>query len=128
MFGNKLLYIAKKLGVEKDDYGNEIPYYELPIQEHCFSYMPTAGQVDYQIYGSQISNMFTSYLPMCYLGKINSGDVAYMIDGEIQNIRELKEQDEINNDIHCQNANYRVRTVQPQNVRVKIVFEKIKQY
>ena len=26
-FGDKLLYIAKKEGVEKDDYGNEIAYY-----------------------------------------------------------------------------------------------------
>ena len=89
--------------------------------------MPTSGQVDYQIYGTLINNMFTSYLPMSYLGQIRSGDVAYMIDGEIQNITELKELDEFNKDIYCTNANYRVRTVQPQNVRVKIIFEKIKQ-
>lgn len=126
-FGDKLLYIAKKEGVEKDDYGNEIAYYKLPIKEYHFSYMPTSGQVDYQIYGTLINNMFTSYLPMSYLGQIRSGDVAYMIDGEIQNITELKELDEFNKDIYCTNANYRVRTVQPQNVRVKIIFEKIKQ-
>ena len=50
-----------------------------------------------------------------------------MIDGETQNIRYLKEIDEYSNDTYCRNANYRVRTVQPQNARVKIVFEKIKQ-
>lgn len=127
-FGDKLLFIASKIGTEKDDYGNEIPYFKLPIQQYNFSYMPTSGQIDYQIYGANITNMFTSYLPMSFLGKIKSGDVAYMIDGEIQNIIELKEQDEYSNNQYCSNANYRVRTVQPQNARVKIVFEKIKQY
>ena len=126
-FGHKLLFIATKLGVERDDYGNEIAYFELPQKEYHFSYMPTSGQVDYQLYGALINNMFTSYLPMSFLGKIKSGDVAYMIDGETQNIRYLKEIDEYSNDTYCRNANYRVRTVQPQNARVKIVFEKIKQ-
>lgn len=128
VFGNKLLFVASKIGVEKDDYGNEIPYFELPQKEYHFSYMPASGQLDYQLYGESIKNMFTSYLPMYYLGKIKSGDVAYMIDGETQNIRDLKEIDEYSNDIYCSNANYKVKTAQPQNARVKIVFEKIKQY
>lgn len=123
-FGDKNLYIAKKIGVETDDFGNENPYFELPVKSYQFSYMPTSGQVDYQIYGANINNMFTSYLPMCYLGKIKSGDIAYMIDGETQNIDELVCIDE--NDKYCKNANYRVKLVQPQNVRVKIIFEKIK--
>lgn len=127
VFGNKLLFVASKIGVEKDDYGNEIPYFELPQKEYHFSYMPTSSQLDYQLYGELIKNMFTSYLPMSYLGKIKSGDVAYMIDGEAQDIVELKEKDEYNNDIYCANANYKVKVVQPQNARVKIIFEKIKQ-
>ena len=123
-FGDKKLYIAKKIGVENDDYGNQLPYFDIP-RVHCFSYMPTSGQVDYQIYGTLINNMFTAYLPMRYLGCINSGDVAYLIDGENQNIDELVDLDYKNK--YCEHANYRVKLVQPQNVRVKIIFEKIKQ-
>lgn len=127
MFGDKLLFIAKKIGVEKDDYGNENPYFKLPPEEYHFSYMPTASQVDYQIYGTQINNMFTSILPMSFLGKIRTGDVAYMIDGDIQNIEELVSIDKRNKDKYCTNANYRVKIAQPQNARMKIIFEKIKQ-
>ena len=122
-FGDKRLYIAKKLGVEENEYGNEMPYFDEP-KAYSFSYMPTIGQVDYQIYGALISNMFTSYLPMAYLGKFHSGDVAYLIDGENQNIEEMVADDI--GDRYCNSANYRVRTVQPQNMRVKIIFEKIK--
>lgn len=127
MFGDKLLFIASKIGVEKDDYGNENPYFKLPPEEYNFSYMPTSSQVDYQIYGTQINNMFTSILPMSFLGKIRTGDVAYMIDGDIQNIKELVSIDKRNKDKYCTNANYRVKIAQPQNARMKIIFEKIKQ-
>lgn len=127
MFGDKLLFIASKIGVEKDDYGNENPYFKLPPKEYHFSYMPTSSQVDYQIYGTQINNMFTSILPMSFLGKIRTGDVAYMIDGDIQNIEELVSIDKRNKDKYCTNANYRVKIAQPQNARMKIIFEKIKQ-
>lgn len=124
-FGSDELYIAKKIGVEDDDYGNEIPYFDIEnIKHYSFSYMPVSGQVDYQIYGANINNMYSSYLPMEFLGVIRAGDVAYLIDGETQDIKELVEKDE--NDKYCQNANYRVKLVQKQNVRVKILFEKIK--
>ena len=124
-FGDKKLYIVKKLGVETDKHGNEIPFYDIDkIKEYHFSYMPTSGQVDYQIYGALINNMYSSYLPMTFLGKINSGDIAYLIDGENQNIDELVRMDKGNK--YCKNANYRVKLVQPQNMRLKVLFEKIK--
>ena len=124
-FGDFKLYIAKKIGVESDDYGNETPYFDIEnVEQHYFSYMPVSGQIDYQIYGANIDNMYSSYLPISYLGKIRVGDVAYMIDGETQDIDELVEKDD--NDKYCTNANYRVKLVQKQNVRVKILFEKIK--
>lgn len=122
-FGDKKLYIAKKIGTQTNDYGNETAYFD-KIKEYHFSYMPTSGQVDYQIYGALINNMYTSYLPLNYLGVIKSGDMAYLIDGETQNIDELVALDY--NDIYCQNANYRVKIVLPQNLRVKVIFEKIK--
>ena len=106
-----------------DDYGNEKSRFESP-KYYEFSYMPTSGQVDYQIYGALIDNMFTSILPMSILGKIKSGDVAYLIDGEEQDIDNLTLKD--TNNEYCPNANYRVKIVQPQNVKVKVIFEKIK--
>ena len=122
-FGDKKLYVAKKIGIEKDDYGNEISLYSDPKEYH-FSYMPTSGQVDYQIYGALINNMFTSILPMIFLGKFNVGDAVYLIDGETQNIDELVAKDI--NDKYCSNANYRITVVQPQNIRLKVLFQRIK--
>lgn len=122
VFGDKRLFIAKRIKVENDEFGNEISYYETP-KEYNFSYMPTSGQVDYQIYGELISNMFTSILPMSFLGKIKTGDKAYLIDGEIQDIDNLVYNDL--KDEFCTHANYIVKLVQPQNIRIKIIFEKI---
>ena len=121
-FGDKRLFIAKRIKVENDEFGNEVSYYETP-KEYRFSYMPTSGQVDYQIYGELISNMFTSILPMSFLGKIKTGDKAYLIDGEIQDIDNLVYNDL--NDEFCTHANYIVKLVQPQNIRLKVIFEKI---
>ena len=121
-FGDKKLFIAHKIGVEKNGYGDEVPYYKKP-ERYSFSYMPTGGQLDYQVYGTLINNMFTSYIPMFYLGKIKSGDLAYLIDGETQDIESLSRKDA--NNKYCPNANYLVKIVQPQNMRLKILFEKI---
>ena len=121
-FGDKRLFIAKRIKVERDEYGNEISYYETP-KEYNFSYMHTSGQVDYQIYGELIKNMFTSILPMSFLGIIKTGDKAYLIDGEIQDIDNLVYND-LNNEF-CTHANYIVKLVQPQNIRLKVIFEKI---
>ena len=124
-FGDKKLYVVSKIDVEIDKHGNEIPYYDIKnIKEYHFSYMPVSGQVDYQIYGTLINNMYSSYLPMAMLGKIKIGDVAYLVDGEVQDIDALVKKDKENK--YCPNANYRVKLVQPQNIKVKILFEKIK--
>lgn len=120
-FGSKKIYIASKEGVEYDDYGNENPYFS-EIIPFNFSYMPSSSQVDYQIYGKEINNIYVSILPMNYLGKIKSGDAVYLIDGETQNIEELVYLDI--DDKYCSHANYRVKDILPQNVRVKVIFEK----
>lgn len=122
-FGDKLLYVCKRLGVEKDDYGNEIAYYE-NAKEYRFSYMPTSSQVDYQLYGTLVDVMFTMYVPyQRMLGVIKVGDLAYLIDNDTQDIESLKNID--NDNIYKPNANYRVKTCQAQNMKIKILFEKI---
>lgn len=122
-FGDKRLFIARQIRVEVDDYGMEKSIYQSP-QEYRFSYMPISSQTDYQIYGTLINNMYASILPKAFLGKIKVGDKAYMVDGETQNIDELVAKDL--NDNQRLSANYKVKVVQDQNVRVKIIFEKIK--
>lgn len=120
-FGSKELYIAKKIGIEIDDYGNQIPYFDKAIR-YEFSYMPISSQIDYQIYGADINNMFSSIIDISYLGKIKIGDIAYLIDSEIQDIKSLVNLDKLSK--YKQNANYRVKSVQPQNMKLKIIFEK----
>lgn len=122
VFGDKDLYIAKKVGIELNDYGEETPIFGKP-KYYRFSYMPTSGQVDYQVYGTLINNMFTAYLPISYLGQIKSGDMAYLIDENNQDVEELSYKDR--NNKYCENANYRVRLAQPQNMRLKVLFEKV---
>lgn len=116
------LYISKKLGVEEDEYGNEIPYFDKP-KAYRFSYMPVSAQVDYQIYGALINQMYSSYLPLNMLGLFKSGDVAYMVNEEVQDVEELVLKDL--DDKYCKNANYRVKIVQKQNFRIKVLFEQI---
>lgn len=116
------LYIAKKLGIEEDEYGNEIPYYDKPIH-YNFSYMPVSAQVDYQIYGALIEQMYSSILPLNMLGLFKSGDIAYMVNEDIQDVESLVLQDL--DDKYCKHANYRVKIVQKQNFRIKVLFEKI---
>ena len=122
-FGDKLLYIAKRIKINTNEYGIQISEYAEPIK-YTFSYMPSSGQTDYQLYGEAIRDMFISYLPMCFLGKINVGDKAYLIDGETQNITELVKMDKL--DLQRSNANYHIKVVQPQNMRLKVIFEREK--
>lgn len=125
----KKLYLVPYLGVErKSTRAVERPYYDIDdIKEYYMNYQPASGQVDYQIYGTLISNYLVAYLETNrYLGKIKTNDVCYMIDGEIQDIDRRIEEDKNNNDKYCSNANYRVKTVQLQNFRIKVTFEKMK--
>lgn len=118
-------YIVPYLESEKTSRGREIPTYDIyNKKEYGFIYQPVSGQVDYQLYGTEINNMLVAYVDKrAYLGKIKTNDIAYMIDGEVQDIdrRVLEDED----DKYCPNANYRVKQVQPQNYRMKIIFEKI---
>ena len=116
------LYIAKKIIDGTDEYGNEISHWDKP-KKYRFSYMPLGGQVDYAIYGALINNMYSAILDMSYLSKLHSGDLAYMIDEDIQDVDELAGRDM--EDKYCSNANYRVKLVQKQNFRVRVLFERI---
>lgn len=116
----KKLYIAKRIRVEEDDYGNQISYFDKP-KKYWFNYQPLDGDLDYQQYGDRISNYFRAFIDMCYLGEIKTGDKAYLIDGEIQDVDSLVLKDDEN----CTLANYTIKVVLPQNLKIKIDFEKV---
>ena len=121
MIRYKPLYIAKRLNVTMNDYGMEVEEFAKP-KPYNFLYMPTSGMLDYQIYGEKISGMYTAYVDYDkYLGCFLEGDRAYMIDSDLQDLRVAE------TDINCENANYVIKSVQLQNLKIKLTFEKIKQ-
>lgn len=116
----KKLYIASRKSIEHTDYGNEIEKFDNP-KEYWFNYQPVNGTLDYQQYGANIRNIYRAFIDMSYLGKIKVRDRAYLIDGEIQDIKDRA----LNDNEYCEKANYRVIVVLPQNFKIRVDFEKI---
>lgn len=116
----KPLYIAKRINIIEDDYGNPISYFEKP-KEYFFNYQPIDGDLAFQQYGDKVSNIYRAFIPMAYLGKIKVGDKAYLIDGEIQDIVSLV----LNDNENCTMANYTIIAVLPQNLKIRVDFEKV---
>lgn len=115
-------YIAKRTAIYQDDYGNDIETFDTPKKYSRFLLMPTSARgVDYQIYGELVNTMFTLYIPFkAYKGQFHQGDRAYLVDEDLQDIDIALMDDE-----HCQNANYKIVACQPQNLVIKILFQKI---
>lgn len=121
MIRQKPLYIAKRLKTTLNDYGMEVQEFDKP-KLYNFLYMPTSGMLDYQIYGEKISGMYTAYVDYdTYLGHFHEGDRAYLIDSDLQDLSVAK------TDKNCENANYVIKSVLLQNLKIKLTFEKIKQ-
>lgn len=116
----KRLFIAKRIRVEEDDYGNPISFFEKP-KEYFFNYQPVDGDLSYQQYGDNISNIYRAFIPITYIGKIKTGDRAYLIDGDFKDIESLA----LNDNENCTMANYTIISALPQRLRIKIDFEKI---
>lgn len=97
--------------------------YKEPIK-YKFNYQPTSGNTDYLVYGTLINKMYTAFIDYKkYIGKIHEGDKAYLKDNDCLFPSELVELDLDDNT--CKHANYRIKLVQPQNFKIKVIFEKI---
>lgn len=118
----KPLYIAKRNGKVEDKYGKEQPTFDKP-KKYSFNYQPTYSNVDYSIYGTLINQMFVAFIDYNYAGKIQEGDLAYLLDNQTRDVDELANKD--SDDEFCNNANYRIKTMLPQNLKIKVTFEKI---
>lgn len=110
----KQLYIATRVGVNTDDYGNDIATYNKP-EPYMFNYQPATGQLEIALYGEKVTSMYKAVIPYnIYADKFKEGDVAYLSgatpNGEFEN---------------GDNANYVITSVMPQNKAIILYFEKI---
>ena len=114
---DKKIYIANKIGVEHDDYNNEIVIYDTPFYLGKFNYQPLSGgdlQAYMSAYGETKNKLVRLFLDIKYKDKLKEFDVAYLYDKE-----------PINEKINGSNANYIVKTFSEQNTVVMVVFEEI---
>lgn len=116
------LYIATRKSITTNDYGREIETFENP-EKYPFLCMPAGTRtIEYQLYGEAVNTMYTAFIPYKpYLGKFHIGDRAYLVDEDLQDLSIALTDDE-----YCNNANYKIIACQPQNLVIKLVFQKIK--
>lgn len=114
---NKELYISKKKKVTYDDYNNEIVEYDKPFFYGMCNYQPLVGndlEAYIRTYGETNNSIVRLFINNSDKGVINKFDLAYLYgatpDGEL---------------VYGDNANYRVKTVKEQNVKIMILFEEI---
>ena len=113
---NKGCYIANLKDTIEDDYGNEVNFYNKP-EFYSFNVQPASGNTDIALYGEKVSKMYKTIISLeKYNGKFKEGDVAYL-EG-------IKPIDEIEG-TYGRKANYKIKSVRPQNTAILIYFEKI---
>ena len=113
---NKGCYIATLDKTTEDDNGNEINYYKKP-EHYDFNIQPASGSSDIALYGEKVSKMYKTVISLVeYNNKFKEGDVAYL-EGK-------KPIDEVEG-IYGTGANYKIKSVRPQNTVILIYFEKI---
>ena len=109
----KPIYIASKIGVDKDDSCNEIVVYDTPKLYH-FNVQPVSSQVDLVEFGEKASLMQRAVIDKRYKDVFKENDLAYLEganpDGE---------------EVNGANANYRLYPPRNQNKIVRIYFERL---
>lgn len=120
---NKKIWIAKKIGVEDDDYGNEVAIYSKP-ELYEMNVQPASSKADIALFGEHAQEMQKTVIEQKkYLYSFKDFDVAYL-DGATP-----EDEDEFKDDsievYHCINANYRLFPPRNQNKCITIYFEKI---
>lgn len=108
-------YIGSKLESTFDDYGNEIKNYDKP-QKYFFNIQPMTSSSDIQAFGENANKMRVAIITdrAKYENKFKEFDCAYL-EGA------TPEGEQVNG----QNANYRIYSVQPQNVAIRVLFIKL---
>lgn len=110
---NKKIYIAKKLDLGNDDYGNQVEKFDTPV-EYEFNVQPISSSTDLMEFGIKASTIQRAVIPMSYKGVFKEGDRAYLDD--ITPTGETKSGDK---------ANYKLYPPRNQNKVIIIYFERI---
>ncbi len=109
----KPIYIASKIGIEEDEYGNEIVTYSTP-QKFKFNVQPVSSYVDLVEFGEKASLMQRAVIPIKYKNYFKENDLAYL-EGQSPNDEE----------VNGQNANYKLYPPRNQNKVIIIYFERL---
>jgi len=118
---NKVCYIRKRItsdesGITEDEYGNEIQNYEEPVK-YIFNYQPVTNDADEAIlkpYGVTLEGTVKALVDIKYNGQLNKYDLVYLYGASPENESHAGE-----------NANYRVITSVPQNMKILVYFERL---
>lgn len=121
MAWEKELWIARRKKIETNEFGVDVEYFEKP-KKYRFNYQPVSGNTNLLEYGERINDVFRTFIDKNYLGKIRVGDRVYLEDGETLQI-DLENLVENDNEF-CEKANYSVKVVLPQNLKIRIDFIK----
>ena len=109
----KPIYIASKIGTDKDENGNEIVVYDTPTLYH-FNVQPVSSQVDLVEFGEKASQMQRAVIDKRYKDVFKENDLAYLEGASTDG-------DEVNG----ANSNYRLYPPRNQNKIVRIYFERL---
>ncbi len=113
---NKVCYIATLDKTIEDEYGNDVNFYNIP-KRYEFNIQPASGSSDIALYGEKVSKMYKTVISLAeYLNKFKEGDVAYL---------EGKKPSNETKGTYGSGANYKIKSVRPQNTIILIYFEKI---
>lgn len=112
--GNKFeIWIAPLIDTKKDSHNNTIFVYGKPFQIEGTTLNTLSGSYDIALYGDKINRVCKCMPDMrSYFGKIKEGDKAYLYGKTPQDEK-----------INGLNANYKVISVRPQNIKMQVYFE-----
>lgn len=114
---NKVCYIRKRSeDVTLDEYGNEIQAYLEP-KKYLLNYQPVTSDADeatLKHYGITLEGTVKALMDIKYDGELSKYDLAYLYGTTPEN-----------EEYDGQNANYRVITAIPQNMKILLYFERL---
>lgn len=118
---SKVCYIRRRVtsgdgDVTIDEYGNEIQNYEVP-KRYILNYQPVTNDADEAIlkpYGISLEGTVKALMDIKFDGELGRYDLAYLYDATPEN-----------EEYDGQNANYRVITAIPQNMKILVYFERL---
>ncbi len=114
---NKDMYIAKKIGVEYDDYNNETIIYDKPFFYGKKNYQPMnliSLQSYMSVYGETKNNIVQLLIDNSERNKFKVFDVAYLYGNTPKG-----------ENVYGENANYVVKAFREQNTKILVILEEI---